>query len=892
MIKRKEGKAGSFVGASQSGGIARLSLVLLVASAIASGAPSAALGSSHLSAPLLIDPSFAPLSVSCPSATFCAAVGSGSAGFAEGAEAIYDNGSWGKPSLIDPGAYLGEVSCASSSFCLALDSSGALLTYDGGSWSAPTQVDDGEQISSIACPSSSFCVAVDHSGRALTYDGSSWSAPTMVMPGGELWELSCPSTSFCMAIAEPHREAGAQFRPEEVTFNGSTWSAPVPLEGESLLPQLSCVSASFCAVVDYGGNAITYDGSSWSAPTRIDPSGEVHNLACASASFCIASDERGNVTRYTGTSWSEPARTALSGAISCPTVTFCMTVDQGQVATFDGSTWSPPSAFAGDGLEADSCPGAGFCAAVGENGEALTYDGEGWSEPAFVDPHARLEAVSCVSAYFCAAVDRSGYALTYDGGSWSEPLATGLGPGTDVSCASFAFCVAIDESGHASTYDGHSWSAPVAIDSTSPLYAIACPLASVCVAVDGAGNALTYNGKSWSAPALADPESSLSAISCPSPSFCMASGAEDHGLPFAPRPKDEVTFNGESWSTPTPLPSFIHEVSCSSPELCVAVGDNSEVSVFDGSSWSELWPVPSEGPTGVACAPESFCTVVDDRGQALTYRASSIPPAASSPPTIAGEPVVGRSLIESHALWSGLPSIYFYRWGRCGRQGGHCDYGYEDVSTYRLSDNDRGYTLRVEEYALDGEGTGGPAISAPTCVVREESETSLHPECPPRESPPPSPPVESEPPRGGEGSGSIQLQAGLQRGMPKVEIGLAVAYARGARPHARRGVLEVPLTCTGSPASSCAVTLRLSVVETSAREHLLSIARSKSRTSRAVRRTLVLGSRKVTLAGESSRTVRLSLNWVGRALVRDRALTATLGISQPGAAPARMKVHL
>ncbi len=416
-------------------------------------------------------------------------------------------------------------------------------------------------------------------------------------------------------------------------------------------------------------------------------------------------------------------------------------------ATYASSHLSAPTLI-GSAFQAKavSCPSSSFCAAVGEEGYASTFSGHKWSAATVVDPRALedplewLASVSCVSRRFCVAVDRSGHALTYTGSSWSAPVDLGLTeqPFASVSCASSSSCLVTDDAGQIVVYNGHSWSAPTTIDSGGGLMHVACPLTRFCVAVDAQGKALTYNGRSWSAPTIVDAGSHLRSVSCPSARFCMALGApEKHERETTPR--NEVTFDGHAWSVPVEIPSSppgIDDISCATPTLCVGVGFNSQVIVLESGSWSDIALVPDEGPSAVSCAPGSLCVILDFEGRAMTYSPRSLPPSLISPPFISGEAIVGRTLLARPGVWTAAPSLYLYSWGECDSDGANCEYLYPGEYPERmLFESDVGHTLRFEEWTLGRSGTGGPVISAPTCVVRTESEASSPPRCPPGASP-------------------------------------------------------------------------------------------------------------------------------------------------------------
>jgi hypothetical protein len=216
--------------------------------------------------------------VSCPTTSFCAAVGSGEA-------VTYSAGTWSQPTSIE-GAL--SVSCPSSSFCVAVNSGGGALTYNGSSWSAATDIDGSTEIGSVSCPSSSFCLAADYEGHALTYNGSSWSAPADIDGTEGIGGVSCPSSSFCAAV---------DWSGDALTYNGSSWSAASNIDGNALT-SVSCPSASFCAAVGDSGDALTYNGSSWTNATGVYGPSEGASVSCPSSSFCVAADAHGNATIY------------------------------------------------------------------------------------------------------------------------------------------------------------------------------------------------------------------------------------------------------------------------------------------------------------------------------------------------------------------------------------------------------------------------------------------------------------------------------------------------------------------------------------------------------------------------------------------------------------------
>jgi phage-related protein len=278
---------------------------------------------------------------------------------------------------------LDSVSCPTASFCAAVDGNGNALTTagpirPGARPAGPVNIDPIAGIlSSVSCPSASFCMAVDTNGYALSWNGTAWSQPTWSATspadraGGALTSVSCPATTFCVATDGNGRV---------LTWHGSSWSAPLSVDaGGGGLTAVSCPSVSFCAAVDADGRAVTWHGSSWSAPSQADRHGRgLTAVSCASASFCAAVDARGRVIRWNGTAWSAPRQVDPAGgltAVSCPTTSWCAAVDQAGLAI-------PIAASAhvvayldpdGGGLTAVSCLASRYCVATDFDGRMVSF---------------------------------------------------------------------------------------------------------------------------------------------------------------------------------------------------------------------------------------------------------------------------------------------------------------------------------------------------------------------------------------------------------------------------------------------------------------------------------------------------------------------------------------
>ena len=299
------------------------------------------------SGPTTIDNPNPPQYISCPSSTFCVAVGTN--GYAQ----TYNGSSWGTPQFIDPslnlsGSPLISISCPSTSFCAAVDFAGYALTFNGSTWTPRTQIDTtGNSVSAVGCASASFCVAGDVGGNGFVYNGTSWSGPITVNNTSnheDIGDIACPSTSFCVAVGQ----AGSV---ETSTNGGTAWTSP-QIIGSNNLTSVSCPSTSFCVAVDTAGNAYTYNGGTWSSADPIDATngqfdgGSLDSVSCPSSSFCAAMDGFENVLMFNGTTWTAPQQletgASLHSGVACASSSFCAAVDGGGNAFIYGSASAPP----------------------------------------------------------------------------------------------------------------------------------------------------------------------------------------------------------------------------------------------------------------------------------------------------------------------------------------------------------------------------------------------------------------------------------------------------------------------------------------------------------------------------------------------------------------------
>ncbi|HEX8078889.1 MAG TPA: hypothetical protein VF557_01630 [Jatrophihabitans sp.] len=370
-----------------------------------------------------------------------------------------------------------------------------------------------------------------------------------------------------------------------------------------------------------------------------------------------------NPLRYTSGQEINPRHGSLMD-ISCPTATFCMTVQRnGFAESWHGTAWSTPvRAGRARALSSVSCTSASFCVAIGSDSSGLTvletYDGTSWTHAINLPFNSSTtKRVSCASATFCMANSGASFA-TFNGSSWSTRTATGgqLSSLHSLSCPSAAFCMGTDHDGKAGTFDGASWSAPVNVTGAITPWWVSCVSASFCVAV-GRAEAVTFNGAKWSAPRTIH-TNHLLRVSCVSGTNCRASDSSGSVLSFdgtdwsAPMPVQAngpaviscssagtcglieaastkataAMFNGASWSAPQTvdyLPGDLTGVSCTAASFCMAVETGGHALSYNGTAWTS--PKQIDGGvalTGVSCTGPSFCVAVDSLGRALAFDGS------------------------------------------------------------------------------------------------------------------------------------------------------------------------------------------------------------------------------------------------------------------------------
>lgn len=279
--------------------------------------------------------------VSCPSASFCAAVGYYASVSLRDLTLIeiWNGKRWSisrSPSL-DGYSHLLGVSCTSRSDCNAVGfylhncsvhaggSSGLVERWDGHGWSvisSPRSPCGNTQLQAVSCSAASSCTAVGYYGHGASdrtlvesWDGMRWSivpSPNAnPVNNNELLGVSCAGGRSCVAAGWYQLVFGGPALTLAETWNGTRWSIVAtpspgtPRLGDSLT-SVSCTGPANCVAAGDGqiraGYAKTlietWDGTSWHRTPSPNPrpAQQLDGVACTSGFSCEAVGDAGSST--------------------------------------------------------------------------------------------------------------------------------------------------------------------------------------------------------------------------------------------------------------------------------------------------------------------------------------------------------------------------------------------------------------------------------------------------------------------------------------------------------------------------------------------------------------------------------------------------------------------
>jgi hypothetical protein len=213
-------------------------------------------------------------SVSCPTRSFCVAVGYASNdGGIQSSIYVWNGTKWRQSNAKTRGLMLTGVSCTSSTFCAAVGNStpvdgypeGVILVFNGHEWSESTTLSESHgsyTMTGVSCSGSRFCEAVGYFGNDAgefpvmdTWKGSSWAGGSNgKFYTSELFGVSCTSKTSCTASGTTVATPSNDIQTFVAHWSGTSWAhQPTPDvgTGTNRLEGVSCFNANDCVAVGY-----------------------------------------------------------------------------------------------------------------------------------------------------------------------------------------------------------------------------------------------------------------------------------------------------------------------------------------------------------------------------------------------------------------------------------------------------------------------------------------------------------------------------------------------------------------------------------------------------------------------------------------------------------------
>ena len=292
------------------------------------------------------------LSVSCPSAGDCSAVGNyfDASDAEQGLILSESNGTWtaGKLSLSglstdsDPSVGLFQVSCASAGNCAAVgayrdasaNTQGLLVTESSGTWTAgeanlsqlpSVHSNPGAELESVSCPSAGACTAVGYyldgtdtfQGLLLNQSDSDWQPATeATLPADAAGQtvnqndlfvnsVSCASAGNCTAVGSYDATSANDVEGLELTETNGSWAPGVAtdLPGAASSAAVACAAGGYCADAGYALSDVSPNNDSgflFDAPAAVTSLSATVGGTRAQVAWTTPSDTGGlPITGYT-----------------------------------------------------------------------------------------------------------------------------------------------------------------------------------------------------------------------------------------------------------------------------------------------------------------------------------------------------------------------------------------------------------------------------------------------------------------------------------------------------------------------------------------------------------------------------------------------------------------
>jgi hypothetical protein len=701
-------------------------------------------------------------SVSCAGTDLCVALG-GSEGFATvSTNPASDSPTWSIPRPLSDNFDGGRaVSCPSASFCAAVDGGGQVRTSanpgaDSPVWTATTvpfpagPIQNGS-LRHVSCPTTSFCAVNDDTGYVYASTNPGAASPTWVGTASPVGPgpLTCASSALCV-VTNNQDSVRISTNPGAAT---PVWRAPVDITpGANTLDAISCPTVTFCLAGSTDGLAYRSVNPTDASPvwTEISTTAGYHvrGLSCPTADMCTASGNAGAITSTNpGAStpvWRFRNLGVPLGSVSCGTASFCLVPAFGDARGFvtrDASLPSPSPNWSAIGqiygmnaLSTAACRGESLCLAGDDGGRIFTTTNPTTLAPTWrvTDPlvlGSPIVGVECPATALCVAVAGNQRAAVSHDPAADTPQWVVTTPNPpfvpkDLSCPTVDRCVAIDNTDDVAVLDdvskigtvdeaGPVWRSATQVDGATSAWALSCPTATHCAAVDAfGGGPLTTTDVTAADPVwnrATAPLAGVSDVTCPSVDLCLAADFLGNLIwstnPFAVAP----VWNG-------PVSQVGNPIACSSTTFCVAGRGNFVRTSSEPGTWSAPVSVMSAfgGITSVACAGDRLCLLGNNLGDVAFGVAV---PRNTAIPTVTGTAEVGSTLTAAGGTWTGVPTTTTLQWQRCDALGAACaPLDGATGSSYTVSADDAVKTLRVVETASNAGGDA-MAASATTALI-------------------------------------------------------------------------------------------------------------------------------------------------------------------------------
>ena len=353
----------------------------------------------QVATPAVSAPTVSLTAVSCAAAPSCMTVGSylDDQGVSQPFSASWNGTAWTQRAVPLPtdalNGSLTAVSCPSTTFCAAVGQAEFLQSnlytfapvialWNGTSWQVSEALADltVPVLTGVSCSSPTFCTAVGQYATgtqalpistpiSLTWNGTGWTTRAVAKPfslwpykGTAMGQVSCSSATHCVAVAYQLAGLSPAFPFWHILFvaewNGTRWTAKAaPLTFAQHLQTtigfngISCPtdSACFLAATNVNSDYLEYSGGTFTQLPITSGVGISAAISCASATNCLAvgtSNGTSQAARWNGSSWgatAAPAGTEYS-ALSCLPGGTCVAVSSQQGAPtaseYNGSTWT------------------------------------------------------------------------------------------------------------------------------------------------------------------------------------------------------------------------------------------------------------------------------------------------------------------------------------------------------------------------------------------------------------------------------------------------------------------------------------------------------------------------------------------------------------------------